>query len=68
MTDRDALTISSRAQMRREIEQQIQLFLRGGGTIEVLQNGLTQTRPVGAVWRDNWRDVGYVRSGGVLPG
>jgi|GEM_PF-722132 len=53
MTEREALTISSRAQMRREIEQQVQQFLRSGGTIEVLDNSLTQApRPIGTVWWD----------------
>lgn len=52
-TEREALTISSRAQLRDEIEQQVQQFLRQGGQIEVLQNSLSQVpRPIGAVWWD----------------
>lgn len=53
MTERETLTISSRAQLRREIEEQVQQFLRGGGTIQVLRNQLSQApRPIGAVWWD----------------
>jgi len=53
MTIRDALTISSRASLRQEIEQQTQHFLRNGGRIEILQGPATQTaRPIGPVWWD----------------
>jgi len=52
MTDREALTISSRAQLRREIEQQIQHYLSDGGTIEVIGNSLQTPRPIGTVWWD----------------
>jgi hypothetical protein len=53
MTNRDALTVSSRASLRQEIEQHIQQFLSAGGRIEVLQGPPAQTaRPIGPVWWD----------------
>ncbi len=53
MTDRNALSITARASLRQEIEQQTQNFLRQGGRIEVLHSPLTQTQPaIGPVWWD----------------
>jgi hypothetical protein len=54
MTERDALTITSREQLRREIEYQTQHFLRSGGRIEVLHSPSAQSpRPIGPVWWDS---------------
>jgi hypothetical protein len=53
-TARVTLTISSRAQLRREIEEQVQHYLRGGGRIEILQTRLeAPPRPIGPVWWDS---------------
>ena len=53
MSTRDALTITSRANLRREIEQHTQNFLRQGGRIETVQGPPDQAqRPIGPVWWD----------------
>jgi hypothetical protein len=60
MSDRVNLTVSSREQLRNEIAQQTEKFLRHGGHIDVLQGPIIQyARPIGAVWWD-------IRGGGPL--
>lgn len=52
--DREALTITSREQLRREIEEQVQRFLHDGGHIEVLETRRDEVaRPIGPVWWDS---------------
>jgi SutA-like transcriptional regulator len=53
MIDRAKLTVTSREQLRREIAQQTEMFLRRGGNIDVLfAPRSTAARPVGPVWWD----------------
>lgn len=53
MIDRANLTITSREQLRREIAQQTENFLRHGGNIDVLYTpSAVVARPVGPVWWD----------------
>ncbi len=52
MNDREALTITSRERLRREIAEQTELFLRTGGRIERLQIISKSARPIGPVWWD----------------
>lgn len=50
MNDRDALTVTSRDRLRREIAQQTEMFLRAGGHIEHLHVAHAAARPIGTVW------------------
>lgn len=53
MNDRVNLTVSSREQLRNEIAQQTENFLRHGGQIDVLRAPvISYARPIGAVWWD----------------
>jgi SutA RNAP-binding domain len=53
MIERGSLTVTSREHLRREIAQQTESFLRGGGNIDVLhRQPLVAARPVGPVWWD----------------
>jgi hypothetical protein len=61
MSDRVNLSITSREQQRREIEQQVEMFLRRGGSIDVLGTArIDAARPIGPVWWDS-------RGSGSLP-
>jgi hypothetical protein len=61
MNDRINLSITSREQLRREIAQQTEQFLRHGGNIDILNvPGAGQARPIGPVWWDS-------RGSGTLP-
>ena len=53
MNDRNIPTVTSRERLRQEIAQQTELFLRGGGRIEKLNNANTAVRPIGPVWWDS---------------
>jgi hypothetical protein len=53
VNDRANLTVSSREQLRREIAQQTESFLRRGGNINVLYTAhALAARPIGPVWWD----------------
>jgi hypothetical protein len=61
MNDRINLSITSREQMRREIAQQTEQYLRHGGNIDILNApSVAPTRPIGPVWWDS-------RGSGSLP-
>jgi hypothetical protein len=61
MIDRANVSLSSRDQLRREIAQQTEMFLRRGGNIDVLGTQRTfVVRPVGPIWWDS-------RGSGSLP-
>lgn len=61
MIDRANLSLSSREQLRREIAQQTEMFLRRGGNIDVLGTPrIASARPIGPVWWDS-------RGSGSLP-
>lgn len=61
MNDRVNLSITSREQLRREIAEQTERFLRHGGNIDILHApGLAPARPIGPVWWDS-------RGSGSLP-
>lgn len=61
MNDRINLSITSREQMRREIAQQTEQYLRHGGNIDILNTpGVMPARPIGPVWWDS-------RGSGSLP-
>lgn len=50
MSERNALTVTSRDRLRQEIAQQTELFLRSGGSIVHLQLPAAASRPIGSVW------------------
>ncbi len=61
MNDRANSNITLREQLRREIAQQTEQFLRHGGNIDILNvSGGSQSRPIGPVWWDS-------RGSGSLP-
>lgn len=61
MNDRINLSITSREQLRMEIAQQTEQFLRHGGNIDKLNAPVSaQARPIGPVWWDS-------RGSGSLP-
>lgn len=63
MQERNALSLTSREHLRREIASQTEQFLRGGGHIERLRApGSATQRPIGTVW---WETRG---SGALLTG
>jgi hypothetical protein len=55
------LNITAREQQRREIARQVEMFLQGGGNIDVLGTPRADgARPIGPVWWDS-------RGSGSLP-
>lgn len=61
MNDRVNLSITSREQLRREIAEQTENYLRHGGNIDILNvPSINPARPIGPVWWDS-------RGSGSLP-
>ena len=62
----EPLSITSREQLRREIAEQTEQFLRGGGRIDTLGSPLANAgRQVGPVWWDARGSLGPIAQQGL---